>query len=165
MTTSFESTTDNTDSLGEGSNVTSIPVGAAGGHGKFQQIRADSGYRSFETSHAPRLSQKQDSIDLEEPAVGDAATPGAAAAAAAGTKTEEQATEAVVGKRRLEFHGRHTPDSLYFESVNELETDSRSGGDSPSSFTTTTIMSKRNKAMLMPRYLRYKTNYLNNAIF
>jgi hypothetical protein len=154
LTTSFESTTDNTDSLGEASNVTSIPAGAsaaAAGHGKMQQIRADSGYRSFETSHAPRLSQKQDSIDLEEPAAVDAATPGAAAAA---TKTEEQMTEPVVGKRRLEFHGRHTPDSLYFESVNELETDSRSGGDSPSSFTTTTIMSKRNKAMLMPRYLR-----------
>lgn len=154
MTTSFESTTDNTDSLGEGSNVTSIPVGAAAaGQGKFQQIRADSGYRSFETSHAPRLSQKQDSIDLEEPAVVDA-NPATATASATGgaAKTEEQIE--VVGKRRLEFLGRHTPDSLYFESVNELETDSRSGGDSPSSFTTTTIMSKRNKAMLMPRYLR-----------
>ncbi|XP_059488631.1 uncharacterized protein LOC132204257 isoform X2 [Neocloeon triangulifer] len=140
LTTSFESTTDNTDSLGEGGQ------GHVGGHStgathKFcQQVRADSGYRSFET-HAPRLSQKQDSIDLDEPLEGGA-----------NIKTEDE----LASKKRREFHGgRRTPDSLYFESVNELETDSRSGGESPSSVTTTTIMSKRNKAILMPRYLRH----------
>ncbi|CAB3361485.1 Hypothetical predicted protein [Cloeon dipterum] len=131
LTTSFESTTDNTDSLGEGG-------GQSTGHGKLQQIRADSGYRSFETTCAPRLCQKQDSIDLDE----------------AKTEAEEQAA-----KRRRDFHGgatgRRTPDSLYFESVNELETDSRSGGDSPSSVTTATIVPKRSKTVLMPRYLRH----------
>ena len=145
-TTSFESTTDNTDSTGDSQTH------------KLQQMKADSGYKSLETQKPPKLSKKQihfaidqDSQDPEDNELKTAVSLDAEAILQHSPVSEfmqsrrsyrrtssqgsyfDRRTTKTASKKRREFSRERQMIHVY-DSICEPETDSKSDQPSGDSF-------------------------------